>query len=88
MKGMMMNKKDYRYVVTYTEGEGWWFMDPTGVFWEGSNIWDHEKGEFLMEHEITEETQVEEWKAAESLSNAIDSLNDQDYYKNSKVGYL
>jgi hypothetical protein len=88
MKGMMMNKKDYRYVVTYTEGEGWWFIDPTGVFWEGSNIWDYEKGEFLMEHEITEETQVEEWKAAESLSNALDSLNDQEYYKNSKVGYL
>ena len=76
---MTTNKKEYRYIVTYTEGEGWWFMDPTGVFWEGSNIYDFEKGEFLLPDEINEEIEVVEWRAAEALSDAIDCLNDKDW---------
>lgn len=80
---MTTNKKEYRYIVTYTEGEGWWVMDPTGVFWEGSNIWDFETGDFLMEEEINEEARVGEWKASEALGDAIDYLNDRDWREKS-----
>ena len=58
-------------------------MDPTGVFWEGSNIWDFETGDFLMEEEISEEARVGEWKASEALSDAIDYLNDRDWREKS-----
>jgi len=76
---MDRNVKEYRYVVTYTEGKGWWFIDPTGLFWEGSNIWDHELGEFLEPKQITTFTSYKEEKVAEELYNAIEVLNDSNH---------
>lgn len=76
---MGRNVKEYRYVVTYTEGQGWWFIDPTGLFWEGSNIWDHELGEFLEPKQIHTFTAYKEEKVAEELGKAIEILNDNIY---------
>ena len=76
---MDRNVKEFRYVVTYTEGQGWWFIDPTGLFWEGSNIFDHELGEFLEPQQIHALDSYKEEKVAEELYKAIEALNDSNH---------
>jgi hypothetical protein len=68
---MTESKKEYRYIVTYTDGIGWWFDSPAGIFWEGSNVYDYDKAEFLNDDELDSETLRREAECDSALSEAL-----------------
>jgi acid phosphatase class B len=72
----MTMSKDYRWVITYTEGVGWWYDDCVGLFWEGSNVFDPDKSDFLSDDELTNEIREQQAKLDKQLSQAVAQLDE------------
>lgn len=73
---MTESKKEYRYIVTYTDGIGWWFDSPAGIFWEGSNVYDYEKSDFLDYEQLDSETLRREAECESALSAALENAKE------------